>query len=364
MNSEKDKVLNWTNIIFLVGTFLIAIIATPIYIMKHGITFWQGALFAFFYLATTMSITAGYHRYIAHRSHEASGWLKFLYLIFGAASFQGSALDWASDHRVHHRFVDTEKDPYNINKGFWYAHIGWLFVKDPNQTNERFAPDLLKDKMIMWQHNNFVLLAIFVSFFVPTIIGAFLGSAWGGFIFGGVTRLVIAQHGTFFINSMCHFWGTRNYNLNNTARDNFVLAFFTNGEGYHNFHHFFDADYRNGIRWYDWDPTKWWIKTLSFIGATKRLTITPKHRIFFARLEAQKQAFLKKGMAIDHIENAKVRIQHAFHRMQEQYVKYNQMKKELKDRTDARLIEIKNEYKKAKQDFKFAMQQWHALSYA
>ncbi len=281
--SQKHEI-DWVNTLFLTLTPIVAIVLSWIYFSQHGLQISIILLAIVFYYLTGMSITGGYHRLFAHRAYKASNLVKFIYLCFGAAAFENSALKWCSDHRIHHRHVDHEEDPYNIKKGFLWAHIGWIFFKETNKSPE-YPKDLLNDKLVMWQDRNYLWLAVLFGFGLPTLIGHFLGSALGGLALAGVARVVFVHHCTFFINSLCHIVGSRPYTDSNTARDSFIMAVFSYGEGYHNYHHYFPSDYRNGVRWYHFDPTKWLIKVLSLIGLTNDLKKVPEKLISQARAE-------------------------------------------------------------------------------
>jgi len=295
ITANKLKI-DWVNTIFLTTTPILAVVLCFIYFKGHGFEWKQILLAIIFYYITGLSITAGYHRLISHRAYKAGSLVKFIALVFGAAAFQNSALKWSNDHRIHHRHVDNEQDPYNINKGFFYAHIGWIFFKEAIAESEvQYPKDLLGDKLVMWQHRNYLWLAVVAGFVLPTVIGHFLGSALGGLALAGLARVVFVHHCTFFINSLCHIVGTRPYSDTNTARDSYIMALFSYGEGYHNYHHYFPSDYRNGIRWYHFDPTKWLIKTLSFLGLTKDLKKVPERLI----LEARQQMKSKNNLKID-----------------------------------------------------------------
>lgn len=280
----NKKTIDWVNTTFLVSTPIIAIALSWMFFAKHGFVWQQVLLAVVFYFATGLSITGGYHRLFSHRAYKANNLVKFLYLIFGAATFQNSALKWSADHRIHHTHVDDEKDPYNINKGFWWAHIGWIFFQE-KEVEPKYPKDLLNDKLVMWQHRNYLWLAVTMGVILPTVIGYFLGSALGGLALAGFGRIVFVHHCTFFINSLCHIVGTRPYTDTNTARDSAIMAVFSYGEGYHNYHHYFPVDYRNGIKWYHFDPTKWMIKTLSFVGWTSDLKKVQEKLITQAKLE-------------------------------------------------------------------------------
>lgn len=284
------KRLDWVNTFFLILTPLFAIGLSALYFNNNGLEWSQLFLAFLFYLATGMSITGGYHRLFSHKTYKANSLVKLLYLLFGAAAFQNSALKWSADHRIHHRHVDHEDDPYNINKGFFWAHIGWIFFKEKEQNEEKkmeatFPKDLTTDKLVMWQHKHYLKIAVLMGLVLPAVIGHFLGSALGGFALAGVLRLVVVHHCTFLINSLCHVIGSRPYTDTNTARDSAFMALFTYGEGYHNYHHYFPTDYRNGIRWYHFDPTKWMIKVMSWTGWVSDLKLVPEKLIEKARSE-------------------------------------------------------------------------------
>ena len=282
--TKKAPQLDWVNTIFLTTTPIAAIVLSWVFFKNNGLVWSQVALAVIFYFITGMSITGGYHRLFSHRAYKANNFVKLMYLLFGAATFQNSALKWAADHRVHHNHVDGEKDPYNISKGFWYAHIGWIFYQEKVE-DPKFPKDLTNDKLVLWQHKYYWIVSIVMGFGLPTLIGHFLGSALGGFALAGLARIVFVHHCTFFINSLCHIVGTRPYTDTNTARDSAVMAVFSYGEGYHNYHHYFPTDYRNGIRWFHFDPTKWLIKTLSYVGFTNDLKKVPEKLINQAKLE-------------------------------------------------------------------------------
>lgn len=290
----NQKKIDWVNTLFLTLSPITAFSLSWIFFKNNGFVVSQIVLAVLFYFATGLSITGGYHRLLSHRAYHANGFVKALFLIFGAAAFQNSALKWSADHRIHHRHVDHDKDPYNIKKGFFHAHIGWIFFKEENK-DPQFPKDLMNDKLVMWQHRNYLTIAILVGVVLPTVIGYFLGSALGGFALAGIGRIVLVHHCTFFINSLAHMVGSRPYTDTNTARDSAIIALFSYGEGYHNYHHIFPTDYRNGIRWYHFDPTKWLIKTLSLIGFTYDLKKVPEKLIIQAKLEMNLKKLQKEN---------------------------------------------------------------------
>lgn len=281
--------INWVAASVLTATPLVALIAIPWFAWQHDFSMAAWISFVILLAANGLSITGGYHRLWAHRAYEAHWSLKIFYMLFGAMAIQNSILIWASGHRTHHRHVDSvEHDPYSINRGFWFAHIGWMLRKyESGEPDFRNANDLLNDKIVMFQHNHYVPLVLAMNFGFVFALGWLLGDVWGVFLLGGLLRLVVSHHVTFFINSLCHIWGSRPYTDENTARDNPVLALMTWGEGYHNYHHIFQYDYRNGVKWWQFDPTKWLILSLSWVGITRNLKRCSEFAIQKAQLTMQ-----------------------------------------------------------------------------
>jgi stearoyl-CoA desaturase (delta-9 desaturase) len=278
-----------TNVLLFSLTSLAALTLVPWYGLTHGYATASWILCGAFLLANELSITAGYHRLWAHRAYEAHPILKVIYLTFGGMALQNSALIWCSGHRRHHLNVDdNELDPYSAGRGFWFSHIGWMLRDYPSGANDfSNIPDLRREQLLVLQHRFYVPLVLVTNLGFPLAAGYLVGDVWGTLLLAGVLRLVLSHHFTFFINSLAHMWGSRPYTEDNTARDNAVLAFLTQGEGYHNFHHIFAHDYRNGVRWWQWDPTKWLIAALQWVGLTRRLKRTPAFQIQRALLAMQ-----------------------------------------------------------------------------
>jgi len=277
------------NVLLFSLTLLVAVTLVPWYGITHGYSAGAWAFCGLFLVANGMSITAGYHRLWAHRAYEAHPALKFVLLIFGTMALQNSALIWCSGHRRHHLSVDdVDLDPYSARRGFWFSHIGWMLRDYPSgMVNFNNIPDLKRERLLVLQHRFYVPLTALTNLGFPLAAGYAIGDVWGTFLLAGVLRLVLSHHFTFFINSLAHLWGSRPYTEDNTARDNGLLALVTHGEGYHNFHHIFAHDYRNGVRWWQWDPTKWMIAGLEWVGLTRRLKRTPAFQIHRALLAMQ-----------------------------------------------------------------------------
>lgn len=279
--------INWPALIVLTLTPLAALVLIPWYAWSHDFSMAAWVSFVIVLALNGLSITAGYHRLWSHRAYEASWPVRFVLMIFGTMTVQNSILNWSSGHRNHHRYVDdVDLDPYSAKRGFWFSHIGWMLRDYPSgHLDYKNSPDLLKDKMVMFQHNYYVPLALATNFGIPLAIGYMIGDVAGVMLLAGLLRLVVSHHFTFFINSWAHVSGKQPYTDTNTARDNPVLALFTWGEGYHNFHHIFQYDYRNGVKWWQYDPTKWLIYGLSRVGLASNLRRIPRYTIVKAEVE-------------------------------------------------------------------------------
>ncbi len=291
--------INWITSTFLISTALLAITGVPVYLWYFGVDAFLFKLFLVYFIATGLSITLGYHRLFSHLAFKAKWPVKLFVVLFGAAAFENSILDWVSDHRDHHKHVDEEDDPYNIKKGFFHAHIGWLLFKLRPEHPRDNVGDLRKDALVMWQHRYCHWIGFVVGFILPTCLGYLHNGAigaLGGFLIPGIARLVFVQHMTFFINSLCHCIGNRPYSSHCSARDSWIMAFFTFGEGYHNYHHEFQHDYRNGVKPWQFDPTKWTIWLLSKFGLAHNLRRVQAEKILLAEVNELR---LKASQAVE-----------------------------------------------------------------
>jgi len=273
----------WLNTLFLLGTLVLALVCVPWKLAAQGLRLSEVVVFLVMYSLIGLSITVGYHRLFSHRAFRASWPLRFLALLLGAAAFENSALAWSSDHRHHHRFVDdVERDPYPVRRGFWYAH--WLWVLEAKDRPYDSVGDLEQDSLIRWQHRYHFLIGAAVAALPVLAVGLSTHNLMGQLVIGLLLRIVATHHSTFLINSAAHWFGTQPYTDANSARDNALLAPFTFGEGYHNYHHMWQWDYRNGPRWYQWDPAKWLIAAAAWVGLARGLRRVPDTEIQRAKV--------------------------------------------------------------------------------
>jgi stearoyl-CoA desaturase (delta-9 desaturase) len=280
---RNDRTVNWMTVTFLVAIHVIAFAVIGSSAVEPPA--WKSVMLGVVWVwLSGLSITGGYHRLFAHRSYDCAPAVALFYLLFGAAAIQNSALKWASDHRRHHAHTDSDEDPYDSRQGLWHSHIGWVLydATTPDYANVR---DLVANRLIAWQDRYYLSLALLMSGIVPALIASLWGDARGGVLWAGCVRLVVQYHGTFAVNSLGHRFGRQPYATSTSARDNTVVALVTMGEGYHNFHHQFPSDFRGGVRFRDYDPTKWLVWAFARVGLTWNLKRTPAEAIVRARRE-------------------------------------------------------------------------------
>jgi stearoyl-CoA desaturase (delta-9 desaturase) len=300
---EKEHApINWGVTAVLGLTFFVAITIVPWYGIVHGYSAWAWAFFGIFLLLNGIGIGSGYHRLWSHRTYDAHPVLKWILAVMGGMSLQNSIIIWSARHRIHHRDVDdNDKDPYSIGRGFWFAHIGWMLREyQSGIIDYNVVRDLEQDPVAAWQHRWYWTLVLVTNLAVPLLLGWLTGDVIGMFLLAGIARLVVSHHVTFFINSLAHMWGKQPYTDENTARDQHFLALITYGEGYHNYHHLFQSDYRCGIRWWHLDMNKWFISTCALLGLVKNRKRAPQFKILRARLNMEFKVARKK------LENAGV----------------------------------------------------------
>jgi stearoyl-CoA desaturase (delta-9 desaturase) len=233
---------------------------------------WQMVLLAtVLYVVRMFGVTAGYHRYFSHRTFKTSRVGQFLLAFLAQTSAQRGILWWAAKHRHHHRHSDTPEDIHSPRHfGFWYSHWGWIFTAENEKTQWDEVPDLSKYPELVWLEKNEYVPPFLLA------VACFLFAGWEGLIVGFFWSTVVLYHGTFFINSLAHVHGNVRYVTGDDSRNNWWLAVITLGEGWHNNHHAYQRSTRQGFRWYEFDPTFYVLKALSWIGVTSDLGAPPR----------------------------------------------------------------------------------------
>jgi stearoyl-CoA desaturase (Delta-9 desaturase) len=220
-----------------------------------------------------LGITAGAHRLWSHKSFQAAAPVRLLCMVANSAAHQGSIYHWVRDHRMHHRYTDSELDPHSIQYGFWYSHIGWLFFKknqglrDASRTID--MSDIEQDSIVMFQKQNYMILSNLFCFILPTFYGYSMWNSWWiGYFYFGVLRWVFLLHATWCVNSVAHMWGTSPYSTRLSARQNVFTSVIAMGEGWHNYHHAYPYDYRaSEFGWVSaWNPTTLLLDGFALLG--------------------------------------------------------------------------------------------------
>jgi stearoyl-CoA desaturase (delta-9 desaturase) len=236
-------------------------------------TFTWHAFFAFLAVQfmTGLGITIGYHRLLAHRSFQVPKWLEYLLTLCGLLALQGGPIKWVSTHRVHHAFSDRAQDPHSPTRGFWWAHMLWLFPYDETLDNplksEKFAPELSKDPIHRIFESTQVLWTILLGF-ILFLLGGVSCVVWGVFL-----RLVVVYHVTWLVNSASHIWGYQSYDTNEGSRNNWVVGLLSYGEGWHNNHHAYLHSAAHGLRWWEVDISYFTIKVLGWLGLATNIRL-------------------------------------------------------------------------------------------
>jgi stearoyl-CoA desaturase (delta-9 desaturase) len=238
--------LDWFNVIFIGGVHLGALAAF--------FTFDWGALgvaAALWWLTGSLGIGLGFHRMLTHQGFRAHPWLERFLVLCGTLAVQGGPIAWVAGHRMHHAHSDRELDPHDSTRGFWWAHIGWIFYRDP-MTGEfanyrRLAKDLVADPFLLFLDRWYVVLQAALG------LGLLAWGGWSFVIWGIFVRLVFGWHCTWLVNSAAHMFGYQSYASRDNSRNCWWVALLSFGEGWHNNHHAFPRSARHGLRWWEID---------------------------------------------------------------------------------------------------------------
>ncbi len=265
-----DERLNWKT-----SWPMLLVHVLPLFAVFTGVTVRAVVLCVALYVLRVFFITAGYHRYFSHRSYKLARVPQFLMAFGGTMAAQKGPLWWAAHHRDHHRWSDTSRDIHSPQRGFWWSHMGWIVCDKYNGTDLDRIRDFAKYPEIRWidKHN----------WIGPWVLGvaSFLIAGLPGLFVGFFLSQALSWHATFFINSLAHVFGRRRFATEDTSRNSFLLAVVTMGEGWHNNHHYYQASARQGFYWWEWDPSFYVLRALSWVGIVKGLK-TPPERVLQA----------------------------------------------------------------------------------
>jgi stearoyl-CoA desaturase (delta-9 desaturase) len=260
---------------------LIGVVAAVALLWNRAIGPLELGLLVGLYVLTALGVTLGYHRMFTHRAFETSRTLRAIIAVLGSMAVEGSVITWVADHRKHHAFTDQDGDPHSPHlsgpgfwggvKGLWHAHMGWLFETVGTAERERFASDLLKDRVVRMVDKLFwvwVVLGFVIPFVLGWVVGGGIGSALTALLWGGFVRVFLLHHVTWSINSVCHFFGRRRFVIEDESRNVFWLAPLSMGESWHHNHHAFPTSAFHGLRPWERlaDPTGLTIALLEKLG--------------------------------------------------------------------------------------------------
>lgn len=369
MNTKRE-INNWGPVLFLVIYQILLLISLPFYFYFWTVQTSTVITAVVLLFLTGIGITGGYHRLYSHRTYRTNSVVEAIILFFATMGVQGSALRWCYDHRLHHANVDTDEDPYTITKGFWYAHCLWILEK-PRTPDPKVVPDLMKNKLVMFQHNHYRKLILITNAIAFFSLAPLLGDWVGAFFLVIWTRMFLLHHFTWFINSLAHTWGDKPFSQEHTAVNNYVISLLTFGEGYHNYHHTFANDYRNGVRWYQYDPTKWLIWGLNKLGLAYDLKRTNNLAIKKKIVLEHKNLLLEKVAAYCHSKKDELnqQVDEISARIVEKINEFSQLKERYSEAKSLNLTreavrQLKTEIKALKKSLKADWREWSQLSYS
>ena len=264
------------NLIGVVVPFL-GVLAAVLLLWNRAVDGTDVAIFAAMYLLSAVGVTVGFHRLLTHRSFATHPWLERTFAVMGSLSVQGSVLDWVADHRKHHAHTDVEGDPHSPHvghgsglRGLWHAHTGWLLETQGQADWRKYAAELYEDPAMRRIGKRFPWLVL-VSLAIPTLAGFVLhgftlGGALRGYVWGGLVRVFLVHHVTWSVNSICHFFGSRRFEIEDRSTNVAWLAVLSLGESWHHNHHAFPRSAYHGLRRSEVDPSGLLISALERVG--------------------------------------------------------------------------------------------------
>ncbi|MGA9769631.1 MAG: acyl-CoA desaturase [Blastocatellia bacterium] len=230
------------------------------------------------YAVRMFGLTAGFHRYFSHRTFKTSRFVQFLFALLGTMAVQKGPLWWAAHHRRHHKYTDQEGDVHSpVKDGFWWSHVGWVISRRFDATDWNAIKDFARFRELRWLNTYHVIpgIALAVACFFGGVL--FGESGWQWLVWGFVISTVLLYHGTFTVNSLAHMWGSRRYKTTDDSRNNFWIALWTGGEGWHNNHHHYMASVKQGFFWWEIDFSYYTLRVMSWFRLVWDLRMPPEH---------------------------------------------------------------------------------------
>jgi stearoyl-CoA desaturase (delta-9 desaturase) len=278
------------NFLGVLGPFL-GLAAAAVCLWGRGFRWVELGLLLGMYVLTALGITVGFHRLFTHRAFETNRVVQFILAALGSMAAEGPLLKWVALHRCHHQHSDQAGDPHSphhqgrgllgLLRGFWHAHLGWVFLTDPPNM-ARYVKDLRQSRLLRTVSALFPLW-IAIGLVVPALLGGLLVGTWMGALFGllwgGLARIFLVHHVTWSVNSVCHLWGRRPFPTGDQSRNNFLFGVVGLGEGWHNNHHAFPTSARHGLRWWQIDVSYWVIRGLALLGLAWNIALPAKRAV-------------------------------------------------------------------------------------
>jgi stearoyl-CoA desaturase (Delta-9 desaturase) len=291
MTQDMSRVHKLLNLVAVVFPFL-AFVTAIVLLWNTWVDWSDLAVLAIMYVLTGYGVTLGFHRLLTHRSFQTFKAVEYTLAAVGSMAVQGPVMTWVADHRKHHAHTDKEGDPHSPHghgggirgalSGLWYAHMGWLFDRAGQAPPERYAKDLYEDRgmrVIQKSFPLFVLAGFVMPFCLGWLIGGTLTDGLTGALWGGAVRIFLLHHVTWSINSVCHFFGTRRFAVDDHSTNVFWLSLLSFGESWHHNHHAFPRSAVHGLRWWEIDPTAWMVRGMKRLKlAWNVVEITPERQ--------------------------------------------------------------------------------------
>jgi stearoyl-CoA desaturase (delta-9 desaturase) len=263
--------LDWVVIVYMAVIHLVALLAVFPSNFSWGAV---GVAFALYWITGGLGITLGFHRLVTHRSFEVPKFLEYFFVLCGTLACEGGPIEWVGQHRIHHKYSDTEQDPHDSNKGFWWSHMGWMLHHVPAKADiPRYTKDIADDPVYQFLQKFFIPIQVVLGLFLYWLGG------WPFVIWGIFVRLVVVFHFTWFVNSATHKFGYQSHESHDHSTNCWWVALLTFGEGWHNNHHAFQYSARHGLQWWEIDTTWMTIKLLQFLGLAKNIKLVPKEQL-------------------------------------------------------------------------------------
>jgi stearoyl-CoA desaturase (delta-9 desaturase) len=285
--TRADRIANLTGVV----VPFVGVIAAIVLLWNRAVNLTDIGILVVCYLVTAIGVTVGFHRLLTHRAFATYPWLEHTFAVMGSMSVQGSVMDWVADHRKHHAHTDVEGDPHSPHvghgsgaAGLWHAHTGWLLETQGQADWSKYARDLYEDPSMRSIGRRFPLL-VGVSLAAPTLAGYVLSGftavgALEGFVWGGLVRIFLVHHVTWSVNSICHFFGTRRFEIDDRSTNVAWLSLLSLGESWHHNHHAFPRSATHGLRRWEVDPSAWIIAGLERVGlAWNVVRISPERQL-------------------------------------------------------------------------------------